>query len=143
MRVPGLWFMVWGSRFGVEGFLGLGFGLEWVEPGPLRFKATLRQGGGEGGGGVGGGVDCFDCLWSWRTVRLRTPVSQGGYPFEAKKRGPKKGFGCGGRIWRGVPVLTTYTPPARRTQERGWDMLCIRGGRKQQQKVTPPLRFRV
>ena len=86
--------------------------------------------GGEGGEGVGGrgeawwgagsvgggerGPAGFNCLWSWRTVRLRTPVSQGGgYPFEAKKRGPKKGFGCGGRIWRGVPVLTTYTPPAR------------------------------
>ena len=63
----------------------------------VGFKATLRQGGGRwGGGGGGGGVTTmggFNCLWSWRTVRLRTPVSQEGYPFEAKKRGPKKGFG--------------------------------------------------
>ena len=93
--------MVWGLGLrvslglkvhAVEGFLGLGFGL--VEPGPLRFTATLRQGGGEGRWGVawaeGGGGPAgrgFNCLWSWRTVRLRTPVSQGGYPFEAKKSG--------------------------------------------------------
>ena len=35
----------------------------------------------------------------------------GGYPLEAKK-GVRK-MKVGGRIWRGVPVLTTYTPPAR------------------------------
>ena len=66
----------------------------------------VAEGGGGGSGGVGGEGGWvggpagrgFNCLWSWRTVRLRTPVSQGGYPFEAKKRGPKKG---------GVPVLTT------------------------------------
>ena len=73
----------------------------------------MGWGEGVGEGGVMRGWGGVDCLWSWRTVRLRTPVSQGWYPFEAKKRGPKKGFWVWGRIWRGVPVLTTYTPPAR------------------------------
>ena len=52
------------------------------------------KGGERAGGPAGRGFNCR------RTVRLRTPVSQGGYPFEAKK-----GFECG--ALEGVPVLTT------------------------------------
>ena len=45
--------------------------------------------------------------------RLWSPTE--GVPFPGKRRGPMCGFGLGGlggRIWRGVPVLT-YTPSAR------------------------------
>ena len=62
-----------------------------------------------GGGGVAGGLGGGALLGRASTSgRLRTPVSLGGYPFEAKK-GSAKWW----RIWRGVPVLTTYTPSAR------------------------------
>ena len=62
---------------GVEGFFGFRVWSDRrVEPGPLRFKATLRHGGGEGGGGVGGVGGGGG-----------TPVFQRGYAFEANKRG--------------------------------------------------------
>ena len=63
----------------------------------------LGGGGGGGGGAAGTG---FNSLWSWVSRPLADPGFLGGYPFEAKKRGLKKG-------WEGVPVLTTYTPSAR------------------------------
>ena len=87
---------------------------------PSLLLLPVKGGGGEGrrwgGWGEQGGGPCWEGLQLPLVLAnrpLADPGFPGGYPFEAKKRGPKKGFGCGGRIWRGVPVLTTYTPPAR------------------------------
>ena len=67
--------------------------------------------GGRGEGGRGGGQGRLSLVLANRPLAgPRFP--RGGYPFEAKKRVRKMVLGVG-RIWRGVPVLTTYTPPAR------------------------------
>ena len=75
------------------------------------------MGGGLGGGGSGkrkaGGA-----LLGWAATASGPgetsacgPSSPRGGTHLKQKKGPKSGFG--GRIWRGVPVLTTYTPSAR------------------------------
>ena len=91
--------------FRVEGSLRVdGFGLKVHGLGFRVFGFRVqgsRRGGREG---------VFNCPWSWRTVRFQIVVAHGGVPG---KKGSTIGFGLGGRIWRGLPVLTTYTPSAR------------------------------
>ena len=94
---------------------GLGFGVE----GSFRAQGSgLEGGGGVGGGGEGGGG------WGGRGGRgwggvgrvLADPVSQRGYPFEAKKRGGKKG------LWGGACSDNLYTSgPRPRRIFRGFE----------------------
>ena len=83
-------------------------------------EAVGRGGGGRGGEGGGGGASggkrggpCWEGLQLPLVLANHPLAAPALLPIFGKKRGPKSGFGSGGRIWRGVPVLTTYTPSAR------------------------------